>query len=637
MGLLHDTAEHHGDDRHGDGGHHTHDTAALKQTRHGVARLRRQGCFEQGKRLIREVIAVLTVIEDGTERAGTGLEDEAQDDTGNNAEGNAGDRGNLQGNCHDNDDRRQEQHRADVEDTALRGVQRVGELDHAGHIRIAAVILHHTENAEEDQGDGVGDAGGQDHGLDVGDNVRTGHGGSEVRRIGQRAHLIAEVGAGEDGTGSHAGAHAKAEANAHQGNAHRAHRAPGRTGVKLDVLSNSEQRFLDYKSIASRGGFEKIIEKGTLVLDIGGGSIQMSLFDKDKLSATQNMRLGVLRLQEKMSRLNVRPSENGPLLEELLEAQLSVFRKMYLKDRVIENIIVVDDYISALILGKLGKVAGSGYLDRDSMASYMNYLHDHTDMEIVRYFDTPEENVPLLRISSAIVRQVALMTDAKMIWAPGVSLCDGMVYEYAEEYKLLAQVHDFEQDIVTCARGISKRYMGSKRRAETLEQIALTIFDSMKRVHGMGRRERLLLRIATLLHDCGKYISMVNLGECSYAIIMATEIIGLSHREREIVANIVRYNHLEFDYSMENSEGIDREEYLTIVKLTAILQIANALDRSHKQKCRDIKAVRKDDKLILTITTNEDITLERGLFGSRAEFFREVYSIEPVIRQKRIL
>lgn len=411
-----------------------------------------------------------------------------------------------------------------------------------------------------------------------------------------------------------------------------------RTGVKLDVLSNSEQRFLDYKSIACRGeGFEKIIEKGTLVLDIGGGSIQISLFDKDKLSATQNMRLGVLRLQEKLSRLNVRPSEQGALLDELLEAQLSVFRKMYLKDRVIENIIVVDDYISALILGKLGKAAGTGYLDRDSMATYMNYLDSHTDMEIVRYFDTPEENVALLRISSAIVRQVALMTDAKMIWAPGVTLCDGMVYEYAEEHKLLAQVHDFEQDIVTCARGISKRYMGSKRRAETLEQIALTIFDSMKRVHGMGRRERLLLRIATLLHDCGKYISMVNLGECSYAIIMSTEIIGLSHREREIVANIVRYNHLEFDYSMESSENIDREEYLTIVKLTAILQIANALDRSHKQKCRDIRAVRKDDKLILTVNTNEDITLERGLFDSRAEFFREVYSIEPVVRQKRIL
>ena len=111
------------------------------------------------------------------------------------------------------------------------------------------------------------------------------------------------------------------------------------------------------KVAAIGAGLDIAKPTGSMVLDIGGGSIQMSLFDKDKLSATQNMRLGVLRLQEKMSRLNVRPSENGPLLEELLEAQLSVFRKMYLKDRVIENIIVVDDYISALILGKLGKVA----------------------------------------------------------------------------------------------------------------------------------------------------------------------------------------------------------------------------------------------------------------------------------------
>lgn len=410
-----------------------------------------------------------------------------------------------------------------------------------------------------------------------------------------------------------------------------------RTGVKIEVLSNSEQRFLDYKSIASRGErFEKIIEKGTVVLDIGGGSIQISLFDKDKLSATQNLRLGVLRLQEKLHHLNVRPSRHDELLEELLVAQLSVFKKMFLKDRNIENIIVVDDYISGIIQKKLTDDQNAGYADRASFITYLGYLKEHTDREIARRFDIPEENVSLLRISSAIVQQVATLTDAKLIWAPGVTLCDGMAYEYAERHRMLAQVHDFEQDIVTCARGISKRYMGSKRRGETLEQIALTIFDSMKKVHGLGKRERLLLRIATLLHDCGKYISMLNLGECSYAIIMSTEIIGLSHREREIVANVVKYNHLEFDYAIESSEGgpINTQEYLTIAKLTAILRISNALDRSHKQKCRDIRVALKEDQLVITVNTAEDITLERGLFDNRADFFKEVYSIRPVIRQK---
>lgn len=53
------------------------------------------------------------------------------------------------------------------------------------------------------------------------------------------------------------------------------------------------------------------------------------------------------------------------------------------------------------------------------------------------------------------------------------------------------------------------------------------IFDSMKKVHGMGQRERLYLRLAAILHDCGKYISLLNVGEASYDIIMATEMIGL--------------------------------------------------------------------------------------------------------------
>ncbi|MCH5258924.1 MAG: HD domain-containing protein [Lachnospiraceae bacterium] len=410
-----------------------------------------------------------------------------------------------------------------------------------------------------------------------------------------------------------------------------------RTGITIEVLSNSEQRFLNYKSIASIGDdFNRIIEKGTAIVDIGGGSIQVSLFDKDMLMTTQNMRLGVLRLQDRLGRLNIRPEQNEIMLDEIVSSQLSVFKKLYLKDKAIENIIVVDDYVSAVV-GK--NVAGleQSSVEATAMDKFLERVRAKSVQEVSRILGMPEENVPLLFISGVLINRIAKVMGAKLIWVPGVTLCDGIAYEYAERSKLIKPAHDFEQDIIACAQNISKRYMGSRRRSETLEKIALTIYDSMKKVHGLGRRERLLLRIATLLHDCGKYISLVNLGECSYNIIMSTEIIGLSHVEREIVANVVKYNHMDFDYyeAMGKDGSLTRKEYLTIAKLTAILKIANGLDRSHKQKFKNVKTTLKEEQLIITVDASLDVTLEKGLFSKRADFFEEVYSVRPIIRQSR--
>lgn len=409
-----------------------------------------------------------------------------------------------------------------------------------------------------------------------------------------------------------------------------------RTGIRIEVLSNSEQRFLNYKSIASKGdAFNRIIEKGTAIVDIGGGSIQISLFDKDTLVTTQNMRLGVLRLQDQIGRLNIRPGQYDEILDEMVSSQLSVFKKLYLKDRQIDNIIVVDDYISEIV-GKNVLGLEQSNIQAPAVEVFLERIKSKSTQEAAHALDMPEENIPLLFIAGVLVNRIAKVMEAKMIWAPGVTLCDGMAYEYGEKNKIIRENHDFEQDIIACAQNISKRYMGSRRRGETLEKIAMTIFESMKKVHGLGRREGLLLRIATLLHDCGKYISLVNLGECSYNIILSTEIIGLSHKEREIVANVVKYNHMDFDYKevMGESDAIDREAYLTIAKLTAILKVANGLDRSHKQKFKDVKAVLKDRELVITVEDTVDITLEKGLFTKRSDFFEEVYSIRPVIRQR---
>lgn len=409
-----------------------------------------------------------------------------------------------------------------------------------------------------------------------------------------------------------------------------------RTGIKIDILSNSEQRFLNYKAVAFAGEkFKDIITEGTAILDIGGGSIQVSLFDNDTLVSTQNLRLGVLRLQELLKNMDARVGQWELLLNELADAQFGTFKKLYLKDRVIKNLIVVDDYMS-FWLGRSGKEAGhNGLVDFTEYEKFMERIHINPMAEISRELKVSREHAELTFISALLIESFMKLTSAQKVWAPGVTLADGIAYEYAEKNKILLCEHDFNRDILACASNISKRYQGSRKRGENLEKTTLSIFDSMKKVHGLGKRERLYLQLAALLHDCGKYISLVQIGETSYQIIMATEMIGLSHRERQIVASIVRYNHSDFNYfDQMKQSGMDfsKEEYLIVAKLTAILRLANALDRSHKQKVMNVKGNLIGEELILTVSSIEDMSLEKGIFMQRADFFREVFCITPVLK-----
>ena len=207
----------------------------------------------------------------------------------------------------------------------------------------------------------------------------------------------------------------------------------------------------------------------------------------------------------------------------------------------------------------------------------------------------------------------------------------------AEQMKLLKGGHNFENDILMAAKNIGKRYAVNRPHVQNLEMTALAMFDATKKMHGMKERERLLLQMAVMLHDVGKYISFNNVADSSYNIIMSNEIIGLSHIEREMVALIARYNTVTLpsydELVMESS--LSAEQYLTVSELTAIVRLANALDRSHLQKIQAIRATLKERELQLSLTVNRDFTLEQGLCQEKLDFFNEVFSIQPVIKLKR--
>ncbi len=408
-----------------------------------------------------------------------------------------------------------------------------------------------------------------------------------------------------------------------------------RTGIRLDVLSNSEQRFLHYKAAAIKGSrFDEFIREGCAIADIGGGSIQISLFDNESLVTTQNIRLGVLRSMDMLATLQPKTRDMEGILKELIDNQLHVFKKLYLKGRTIKNLILIDDYISAMLYHK-------GSKDRSLTAEGFKELYAHlrsmTQSEIAREYGINEETVPLLLPAMTLAGRIIKITKAENIWSPGVSLCDGMAYEYAEKEKLVHYRHDFENDIIACAKAMSRRYQGNEERNALIEQVACDLFDATRKIHGMGKRDKLLLRIASLLNDCGRYVSIEAGAECGYDIIMATEMIGLSHMERQIVANVVRFNKVQFQYydELATSTLIDRASYLKIAKLSALFRIADGVCRSYRTKVNDVRFAIKGGELSVGVYTVDDIDLEQGFFYRKASLFEEVFSIRPVLKYKR--
>lgn len=397
-----------------------------------------------------------------------------------------------------------------------------------------------------------------------------------------------------------------------------------RTGLDVTLLSNSEQRFISYKAFSMRKNIvDQAMKECTLLVDIGAGSAQITLFDKGRLITTQNIRLGVLRVRELLARLAQNADRYKAILEEYIDNDLETFTKIFLEGYKVINIVGTGENISYLNIAHDDKP----YVTKDEFLEIYEQLIRYSEEELADKLDIPETHASLMAPSLMLFARLFSFTDAKKLWAPNVKFCDGLAVDYAQKNKLIKLKRDFNEEILSATRQIASRYKCNEPHTRFVEMAALVIFDAMKKVHGLGERERLMLQLAAIMHDSGKFVSLIYPSEAGYDIIMTSEIIGLSHEERLTVAKIIKYNARDFDYT---------ETTLMESKLIAMLRLANALDRSHRQKMKDLKASLDGNELVLSTSTYEDITLEYGLFKEKTELFEDIYGVKPVLHQRRM-
>ena len=411
-----------------------------------------------------------------------------------------------------------------------------------------------------------------------------------------------------------------------------------KTGVDVHVVDDLEEKRQIYKLLLYYA--KESLKKSAIVVYTGTGSIGISLFAKGRMPRTWNIRAGSLR----MSELFGEQQEYTRDFYRLMEEYLASFTKKLRAELPggIEHFIVSGTEIEAI--SRLVTNSAPPYdlplfdVPRDAYEEFYNSVKKKTVGRISSDYGIDMHKAESLLPAACIYHDLLGCTEAKAITVTCMLPCDAFLFEMLYP-KLFATVEKaFDKCTVLSARELAKEYDIDAQHGEFVSDYSNMIFDKLKKLHGLGSRDKILLTVAALLHDVGKSVNDLDHNFISYEIVRRLNLVGLTQKEQEIIALICRYHSGKSpDLEEPNYTRLDFGTRVRVSKLTSMLRLADALDRSStriKYNSLDVKL--SETALLVTIQTSEYVALEEWTFKEKSGFFEEVFGIKAVLRVKKM-
>lgn len=410
-----------------------------------------------------------------------------------------------------------------------------------------------------------------------------------------------------------------------------------RTGLEVEIINNSEERFLTFKAIRSKlKNAKKIREEGVLIVNIGSGGVEFSVFKDGNLRFTSYTKVGSLRLRELLSDLEGQTLDFPIIMEGYIESKTYLIESIIEKMKIKHFIGLGGGLWNILNICNHNEIKGeSKIIDKKDIDRLYSDISTKSIDQIVNGFRLDYSEAQTLLPATIIFKRFLNITKANHIYAPMVSLRHGIIAEMVDEWFDTARKKDFLNDIISSVKYIGEKYNYDEKHASHIQYLSTSIFDQLRNVHKLGEKDRLYLQVASLLHDIGKFVNLDRHHIYTYDIIKAQNIMGFSNRELNIIANIARYHDEESPKRFHESYNkMDYDDQITISKLSAMLKLADALDITHLQKIRNVKISYNKEEIYFKVLTKDDTLLEKWAFMKNAGFFEEVMGMKALIKQK---
>ncbi|MDR3171744.1 MAG: HD domain-containing protein [Treponema sp.] len=405
------------------------------------------------------------------------------------------------------------------------------------------------------------------------------------------------------------------------------------TGFRLSIVEGIEENRLMYLAVrfALKQDLPQFWRANTMIIEIGGGSTEIMLLRRGKMVAAHSLRIGTIFIdqQARLAAGSVHSQER--YLNENIRKTLG-----FLNDEMdlahVRTFVVIgsDTRIAAGLIGtELNEQCR--IIDRDAFIDLVKKVQNYNIEECVQKlhisYAEAEGFVPGILVYKRFLEQ----THAARVVVPNVSIREGILIDLARGVDPELQEEFFSQ-IIASAVNLGRKYHYDETHNRHVAGLCTVLFDALVHEHGMNRRERMMLEVAASLHDIGMFIQSASHQKHGQYIVANSEIFGLHRDELEVIANVIRYHRgappLQTDIEYI---ALQREDRILVLKMAAILRVADALDRGHSQQIRHITVERKSKTVVLHTQGNYDLSLEYIGLEEKAGLFQDVYGYKVVL------
>lgn len=411
------------------------------------------------------------------------------------------------------------------------------------------------------------------------------------------------------------------------------------TGIEVEVISGAEEARLIHIAVAS---VIKLKGKRAVLIDIGGGSVEVTISENENITSTESYNMGTVRLLQKLdgggeSAFNMfgRKRPFSTLVREYAEAARRRIDRELGPAHV--NVCVgTGGTVEELgrLRQKLFKGSEADYIALSELDEIIRTLSELTVKERIRKFKLRPDRADVVLPAAIVLEIIAREAHARNVAIPGVGLKDGLLLEMAD--RLRTGPHPPRRaQVWESAIQLGRKYNIDANHAALTAKLARQLFDQSRSLHNLGEEERLLLEIGALLHDVGHFINTIDHDKHGYYILKANQLIGLNDHQQEMVANLVRYHRKSTPTGEDpNFRGLPQKDRIIVTKLSALLRLADGMDVSHSNHVLGTALAEKKKGWQLSLRGRGDLMLEKWALDKRRGLFEETFGVPLFIMDK---